>query len=192
MSDRPVFHEDIELTRQAQEGDPAARERFAVRLRCVPIFVRSRNATLGHPLNRDDLEDLVQDVVMAVWRKIGLYRGEAPLEGWIYRFCMLELKSYMRRSITRESRSEKLDNETPDKGAHYESETDLYEDIYSGLNRIDSKYAQVIRLKHFGHLTFEEIAERLDVSSNTVKTRYYRGLIRLKGFLDPKRLEWRS
>jgi RNA polymerase sigma-70 factor (ECF subfamily) len=192
MNERAAFREDLELTSQAIAGDSSARERLAVRLRCVPAFVGARNANLGHPLGRDDLDDLVQDVVMAVWKKIGQYRGEAPIEGWIYQFCILEMKTFMRRKINRESRSERLDGLSPIMKSYQEPSGDLYEDIYSGLSKIGSEYAQVICLKHFGHMTFEEIAERLEISPNTAKTRYYRGLIKLKGFLDPQRLEGRA
>jgi RNA polymerase sigma factor (sigma-70 family) len=71
-------------------------------------------------------------------------------------------------------------------------EKDYYEDVYSGLEKLGEDHAQIIRLKHFSQMTFEEIARRLRVSANTVKTRYYRGLIKLREFLDPDRLEERT
>ena len=86
MGKESSFSDDLGLAQRAREGDPAARERLALRLRCVPVFVSSRNARLGSPLGPSDLEDLIQDVVITVWRKIGHYRGEAPLEGWVYQF----------------------------------------------------------------------------------------------------------
>ena len=69
------------------------------------------------------------------------------------------------------------------------SRADFYEDIYFGLERVDPLQAVVIRSKHFGGKTFEEIAEAQGISSNTAKTRYYRGLIKLRAFMDPRRQE---
>jgi RNA polymerase sigma-70 factor (ECF subfamily) len=158
-------------------------------LRCVPVFVSSRNARLGGPLGQNDLDDLVQDVVINVWRKIDRYRGEAPLEGWIYQFCLLEMKTFMRRKRNSESRSQNLDAYASEMAAENAPADDYYEDVYSGLDRLDREYAEVIRLKHFSHMTFEEIAQELKISANTVKTRYYRGLVKLKKHLDPRRRE---
>ncbi|MFH1998629.1 MAG: sigma-70 family RNA polymerase sigma factor, partial [Planctomycetota bacterium] len=124
-----------------------------------------------------------------VWRKIDRFKGEAPFEGWVYQFCLLEMKSFMRRKIQQDSRREQLDSLDQGRRAHTGSNPDRYEDIYSGLNEIDAEQSQIIRLKHFNQLTFDEISHRLGVSSNTVKTRYYRGLIRLRAHLDPLRLE---
>ena len=120
---------------------------------------------------------------MAVWEKISPSLWEAQLEGWVYQFCVLEMKNFMRRKINRESRSERLDEKIPVKATNEESTEDLYEDIYAGLGKISPDYARVICLKHFGHMTFEEIAGRLEISPKTAKTRYYHGLIKLKGFL---------
>lgn len=189
MEKRTSFFEDLSLSRRAREGDPDARERLALRLRCVPIFASSRNARLGNPIGQSDLDDLVQDVVIKVWKKIDQYRGEAPLEGWVYQFCLLEMKTYMRRKRTSESRSQNLDERASEMAAENAPSDDYYEDVYSGLDRLDVEYAEVIRLKHFSHMTFEEIAKQLKISANTVKTRYYRGLVKLKKHLDPRRGE---
>jgi RNA polymerase sigma-70 factor (ECF subfamily) len=189
MSEQPAFQDDLDLANRARKGDPRARERIAKRFRCIPGILGSRNAKLGFPLRPEDLDDLVQDVVVAVWKKIGHYRGDAPLEGWIYSFCILEMKSFMRRYLQRESRKEILDETSPPSSRQGGPGLDYYEDIYIGLERLGAEYSAVIRLKHFHKLTFEEMAKRLEISANTAKTRYYRGLIKLREYLDPRRRE---
>jgi len=189
MKATPSFLEDLELIRRARQGHLLSRERLAARLRCVASFVAARNAALGGPLSWDEVDDLIQDVAAAVWKKIAQYRGEAPLEGWIYRFCILETGAFLRRKNSRESRRREWSERSGGTAAVQEPCGDLYEDVYSGLDKIDSDQAHVIRLKHFGQLTFEEISRRLKISTNTAKTRYYRGLIRLREFIDPQRLE---
>lgn len=189
MNDAPPFSEDLGLIRRAQQGDDTAIDSLGNRLRCVPVFVAKRNAMRGNPLHSDDQEDLVQDIVAQVWRKIGLFKGEAPFEGWVYQFCLLEMKSFMRRKFQRDSRSEQLESLDQGRGALPDSNPDRYEDLYSGLDEIDSEQSQIIQLKHFNQLTFDEISHRIGVSANTVKTRYYRGLIKLRAHLDPIRQE---
>jgi len=192
MNEQPAFPEDLDLACQAFKGNSLARKQLAKRLRCVPNFVAARNVSLGRPLHGDEIDDLVQDVVTAVWKKIDRYRGEAPFEGWVYRFSILEFKSHMRRKIHRETHSKTLPTVSEEQAIQEEPGVDLYEDVYKGLNKIGIDYAQIIRLKHFSQLTFEEIANRLRVSMNTVKTRYYRGLVKLRQCLDPQRARERQ
>ena len=60
------------------------------------------------------------------------------------------------------------------------------------IERIDPRDAEVIQLKHFRHLSFDEIGETLGISPNTAKSRYYRALVRLREMLDPQRRELAS
>ena len=55
--------------------------------------------------------------------------------------------------------------------------------------RLGPPGADVIRMKYFGQMTFEEIARLQDVSPNTAKTRFYRGLVKLRAMLEGDGLE---
>ena len=59
------------------------------------------------------------------------------------------------------------------------------ERVYQGLDRLLPEESAVVRLKHFGELTFEEIAERECAPLATVKSRYYRALEKLRFWLAP-------
>jgi RNA polymerase sigma factor (sigma-70 family) len=58
-----------------------------------------------------------------------------------------------------------------------------FEHLYQSLDRLDAEEARVVSLKHFQNMTFEEISARTQISENTLKTRYYRGLRKLRHFL---------
>lgn len=66
------------------------------------------------------------------------------------------------------------------------ADLDLHEEIRQAMERLPPAEAEVIRLKHFEGLTFDEIGTRLDTSPNTAKTRYYRGLGTLETLLGPR------
>src|SRR5687767_2955611 len=93
----PLPHQDLELVRRALAGDARAREALIVRLGCVYRVLVQRNRRLGEPFAADELEDQAQDVTLAVWTKLGEYRGLSSLEGWICRFAHLELIYRLRR-----------------------------------------------------------------------------------------------
>jgi RNA polymerase sigma-70 factor, ECF subfamily len=180
----PVPHDDLDLVRRALEGDGEAVERVVERMRCAYRALAQGNRRLGLPFAPDELEDLAQDVAIAVWGKLGDYRGLSSLEGWICRFAYLELiyrlrrRDRMPRALDDARARLEMAREDDSASAH-----DDAEELYPALEAIDPEQGEVIRLKHFDDLTFPQIAERLGASANTAKTRYYRGLQRLREIL---------
>lgn len=180
MLKSPDSHQlDLELVQALRRGQPAAIEGFVRRMRCVPLSLAAQNARLGKPLNAQDIEDVSQEVLVLIWSKLDTFAGLSTLETWVYRFTSFELMNALRRKRTRQRVGE-LESE-PAVTPRDDSRTRLmeYEHLHRALERLDPKEADVIRLKHFQELTFEEIGERLSMPTNTAKTKYYRGLERL-------------
>lgn len=179
--------QDLELVQRATLGEPDALEAVIERLRCVPPILAARNAQLGRPLDEHDLADLAQDTLIVIWKKLPTYAGRATLESWSYRICSLELMNAIRKQRRRPRAVGGSDDSVPSGPEPSVDRTPSpadYEHVYVGLERLGPPENEVVRLKHFEHLTFAEIAERMNTSSNTVKTRYYRGLLRLRGLLE--------
>ena len=78
----------------ALAGRAPAIVRFLARMQCVPRMLHAQNARFGRPFTPEELADVIQETLLAVWRKLSGYNGLARLETWVYRFCYLE---YMRR-----------------------------------------------------------------------------------------------
>jgi len=176
------FPEDLAMVRRAREGDRDARETLVSRMGCVRSFLSGWNARWGRPLGPDELEDAVQNTLLAAWSKLDAFTGSGALEAWLHRFSHLELLAYLRQV----RRAGRLLEEDPGPGPVDESVPSdplELERLYRSLDRLDDSVAEVIRLHHFDDLTFEETARRLGVPTNTAKTRYYRGLRRLRTLL---------
>ena len=178
----PTPHEDLELVRRALERDAQAIQAVVERMRCVHRILALRNLRLGEPFGPGELEDIAQEVMTAVWGKLALYQGRSSLDGWIYRFAQLELVYSLRRKDRRLERPVGLGQGVSAR-ADEPLEPDEAETLYPALEELDPDQADVLRLKHFEDLTFQEIGRRLGLSSNTAKTRYYRGLQRLRTIL---------
>ena len=183
---------DLALVEAALRGDPVAVDRFLERMKCVPRMLAAKNRRLGARLDQTELEDLTQETLMAVWRKLPQYNGAARLETWVFRFCFLELLKRLRRRRDRDEEADRALSPADELRESGRAETGIdFERVHLSLERLDDDEAEVIRLKHFCGLTFEEAGGRLGISSNTVKTRYYRGLRKLRGMLAETTLEER-
>ena len=155
-------------------------DRFAERMKCVPRILAALNTKMGRPLDEHDLADLTQDTLLVVIKKLDQFAAHAPLESWVYRICALELMNEVRRKRRLQSRNRRI---TSERQPTAEMATDEFEHIHRALDRLGGHDADVVRLKHFEELTFEEIGDRLAISPNTAKTRYYRGISKLESYL---------
>lgn len=179
--------EDRLLVQRVLSGDPAALGPFQARMVCVPRFVRLLNARAGSVLGSADLEDLIQDVLVTVWRRLDSYRGDAALETWVFRVCDLLQRNAARKAASRRMAPLEAAAATPEPGdcdIKYDAE-----ELYAGLEAIGPEAAEVLRLKHFGGLTFDEIGTSLGNSPNTIKTRYYRAMDSLRRWLRAREAE---
>ena len=174
---------DRALVRSALDGDDAAMDGLADRLRCVPRILRTLNRRMGHPLTAEDLADLGQDTLVVIWRKLGTFEGTGRVEAWAYRFCFLLFMNRIRRKKYFVDPPEGgLDGFAARRETHAARD---YEALEMGLEELGPPESEIIRSKHYDSRTFDEIAILHGISTSTVKSRYYRGLEWLRRRLEP-------
>jgi RNA polymerase sigma-70 factor, ECF subfamily len=193
MADDPLTPEDaaarhardLELVRRVLRGEREAQEQFLARMQCVRRFLSARNASFGRPLRPDELEDTLQSTLLALWAKLSTFAGTGSLEAWAYRFSYLELLNRLQALRRRPSFLEDVGGAAlaEPRGA----EPFEHGRLYRALARLEPAAAEVLRQKNLEGRTFEELAAREKVSVNTIKTRYYRALERLRGLLGAER-----
>ena len=160
---------------------------FVDRLACIPRILAARNRAMGRPLDQVDLDEVAQDALAIVWRKLPSFNGSARLETWIYRIADFELKNRVRRKAYREQRLapvEALEH------AAIEPDGTLgedYSDVHRALEDLEPELLAVVVGKHYDGLSFSELARRLGVPEGTAKFRYYQGVGRLKVLLRHRR-----
>ena len=163
-----------------RDGDQAAIASFIDRLSCVPRIVAAVNSKLGRPLGREECDDVAQEALMAVWKKIDQFDGRAQLQTWVYPFCYFETLRRLRKR-----RRDPLVLDDSIEGSEIEPataparSTEDHERVLRELDALEPEISIVIRLKLFEDLTFDVIGERLGISPNTAKGRYYRGVRKL-------------
>jgi RNA polymerase sigma-70 factor (ECF subfamily) len=179
--DLPALHElDLQVARDALDGSVAARKRFVEHMRCVPRYLCVLNGRLGRPFSDHELEDLTQETLVEIWRRLDSYAGLASLPTWAFRFCQQVMSSRLRSQRRRPASAELSETQ----GSPGAPRTSLdFDHVHGALDRLPARDATIIRLKHFEELTFEQIAQRLAMPQSSAKADYHRAIERLRELL---------
>ena len=184
------YEEDIEIIRAALAREPGSIDLLIDRLRCIPRILTALNIEISRPLNPHDIEDLSQDTLLKVLDKLEEFEGRAKLETWVYRFCYLELMNRVRRESRRAVVPLEIEPEfSIEPGYDTAMEIARVERL---LSELGPPRSEIIQLRHFEDLTFEEIGQILEMPANTAKTHYHRGIARLRRLSELERGKGRS
>jgi RNA polymerase sigma factor (sigma-70 family) len=180
------WRDDLRLARSVLAGDLQALEQFIQRMSCVPGILSHLNADHHGVLSDDDLADLGQEVLVAVWKRLPSYLGQGALESWVYPFCtqmyLNGVRSRRRKPLHSDVEHAGLLTTPEDRPIELLAASEL---VHRHLERLEAVQRSVIRARHFEALSFEEIAQRLGIPLSTAKSHYKRGIELLRGFLAP-------
>lgn len=177
--DVPAFPADLALARDVVAGRTERLPELAARFACLPQIVRGLVAIHGARLEEHEALDVAQDAILCAWEKLAEYSGDSQLEGWLYGIARFEVLNARRRRARRKPFVGEVES-VADRARPEDGRAAEYESLHAELQRLEDGAAQIVRLKHFEDLTFDEIGERLGISPNTAKTRYYRGMTLLQ------------
>lgn len=181
--DLPRPHPDVKLVSASLQRKPDAVMQLMTRLDCVGRILVAKNRSLGSPLNHAELEEVGQEVLTIIWRKLDQFEGRSSLETWIFRIAVLELMNRVRYTSLRRT-SEVSERELIEAAGTVDPPSlEEFEFVHEALESLSEHERATVHAKHFEHLTFREIAERTGSSENTIKARYYRGLDHLRSKL---------
>ena len=141
---------------------------------------------LGNP---QDAEDAAQEVFIKAFRNLKDFRPEASLYTWLYRIGVNTCLDHKRKSrpdaLKDESLAEGLASNEPSPEQSYQSK-EIGQAINSALNQLSKNSRAVIVLKEIEGLPYEDIAEVLNTSVGTVKSRISRAREELRRLLREK------
>jgi len=146
--------------------------------------------------NWEDAEEVAQDVLLKVYRKIEAFRGDAALSSWIYRItfntAMSRLRS-VRASRAAETAPPDNGSDTPELPVEPADWTDLADDqvmraemrrqLIGALRHLPTVYRVPVLLRDIHGLSTEEASAVLRVKPQTLKSRLHRGRLILRKHL---------
>ena len=123
-------------------------------------------------------EDVVQDTLLKAWQHLDDYRGDAPLSHWVLRIAHNTAVSSLRRRHDEPHDPDTL-VDRPTSGSGSDLERDLHgrlavDQLWTALDRLDGTTRAIVVLREVEGMAYEEIAEVLNLSLPTVKTRLFR------------------
>lgn len=185
---------DAELVRRFKEGDRSAFAELVHRY-------QDRVYTLCHRWMGDPVvaEEVAQDVFLALFRSLGNFRGDAQLSTWVYRVVVNHCKNrrlYRRRRqldhhepLEGEPREDGAERQIADEGPGtdaplHASQAEVL--LQEALDHLDEEQRQILVLREVQDLSYEEIADILELPRGTVKSRLHRARLELAAVLARK------
>lgn len=141
----------------------------------------------------DDARDACQEAFIAAYKNLANFRGDAKVSSWLHRIAVNQCLTTKRRQKTRAE--DFLDNDdgsedrvfvvaarySPGNKAEAAERRNL---VRQAVGALPTDLRQVIVMKEFEEMTFQEISETLELPLSTVKSRLYTALKQLRMRLE--------
>ena len=184
---------DVDVVRRVQAGDVAAFDALIGKYR-ERVYGIIYNMTS----NREDAADLTQDTFIKAFQSIQRFGGQSSFFTWLYRIAVNSTLSHLRKSRLRSFFSlDTLNADEPVAKDVVEALTDktgvdrdtyvreLQEKLNDAMLKLSIKHRTVVTLFEFDGLSHQEIAEVMECSVGTVRSRLHYAKQLLQAELQP-------
>ena len=184
-----------ELIGRMQAGDPSAVADLS-----TAYGPRIHQLAFRYMKNWEDAEEVTQDVLLKVFRKIDAFRGDAALSSWIYRITFNTAMSRLRtgragRAAEQQQRQEATADELvgmpaqdpPDWSSLADDHVmrrEMRESLIQALTTLPEVYRIPVVLRDIQGMSTEEASQILHVKPQTLKSRLHRGRLILRQALS--------
>ncbi len=185
-----VCEEELVLTGPARRGSKEAFESI------VKMYMKNAYFTaLGLVGNRDDALELSQEAFILAYRNIKQLKPNRRFFPWFYQILRNVCFSHLRKRKNRRGHSlEKIEEQTPIADLDDSFNPDVVAErnenkdrVWKAIGKLDKKHREVIILRHFQNLSYEQMAQNLFCSRGTVMSRLYYARKRLKELLGTEK-----
>jgi RNA polymerase sigma factor, sigma-70 family len=181
--------QEAQIVRKVLQGDVNAFERLVTEYEKGVYAI-----TLRMTGNAEDAADMTQETFIKAYNSLQSFRGDSKFSVWLYRIasnvCLDFLRSRNRKQTVslsvEDDEGEESQLEIADESQSPELllERGLTRDaVRRGLQALPSDYRQILLLREIQGLSYEEIADTLEIEVGTVKSRIFRARKRLCTFL---------
>ncbi|MEO6246516.1 MAG: sigma-70 family RNA polymerase sigma factor [Opitutaceae bacterium] len=184
---------DLDIVRRVQSGDVAAFDQLILKYR-ERVFGIVYHMTS----NREDAADLTQDAFIKAFQSIHRFGGQSSFFTWQYRIAVNSTLSHLRTSKLRSFFSlERIDSEEPVSKEIIDALTDksgadrdtfvheLQEKLNDAMHKLSIKHRTVVTLFEIDGLSHQEIADVMECSIGTVRSRLHYAKQLLQSELQP-------
>ena len=152
------------------------------------------NLALRMTDNPEDAADMAQEAFIKAYNSLSSFRGDSKFSVWLYRIVSNVCLDFLRKQSRRPSVSlsvedddgEDVQLDVPDDSMSPELQLErklTRESVREGLKHLPEDYRHILLLRELQGLSYDEIAETLDIGVGTVKSRIFRAREKLCAFL---------
>lgn len=184
-----VSQEEIIAMQRCSRGSPEAFEVFVNKYMKSAYFI-----ALGLVGNHEDALDLSQEAFVRAYRNIKNLKSGRSFFPWFYQILKNLCVSHLRKGRYRRTSSINAENYpevaattdcfSPDVVA---GRNELKDKIWQAISKLDEKHREVIILRHFQNMSYEQISEALFCNKGTVTSRLFYARKKLKELLGTEK-----
>ena len=186
------IRDEAELVAELQAGSDSAFD-YLVTYYHSSVY----NLVYGILSDAADAADVTQDVFLRVFRGIRGFRRSSSLKTWLYRVSVRQALNHRRWCWRHHRQQVSIDADAEERGSIQELEDceatpfeqcathEMQAKVRHALAQVPAVFRSAVILRDLEGLSYEEVAEVLEVSVGTVKSRILRGRRMLKDILDP-------
>ena len=140
----------------------------------------------------EDAADITQEVFLRAWRSIESFRGDSGFSTWLFRITMNLCVDHARHKnaqpqtqplvVGEEDAERPIPDTAPTPEEHLDN-SELGRELAAALDEVSEEHRRIVLLRDVSGLSYTEIAEVLEISEGTVKSRLSRARIALRTIL---------
>ena len=135
----------------------------------------------------EDTNDVLQNVMIKVYKSIERFEGKSSLYTWLYRIATNETLTFIKSKKRKETSS--IDNEDLglDKSLRADHSIDSEEVQYylnKAIEQLPEKQKLVFNMRYFDEMSYDEISKVLDTSVGALKASYHHAVKKIEAFIN--------
>jgi RNA polymerase sigma-70 factor (ECF subfamily) len=151
---------------------------------------------IGYELAREDVEEICQETFLSVVRNLNNFKGHCKFQTWLFRIAVNKARDHQQRqhaakrggncvtlSLNQEDPDKDYTIDPPSPGLRPDHSLLRQENLAlvgQALEQLTESYREILHLRYFGDLSYEEIARVLHMNPKTVSSRLSKSLDKLE------------
>lgn len=172
---------DNEIINQVLRGEQALYAELIKRYQNLVFTI-----TYRYTQNREDAEEIAQDVFVKAYRSLADFRGDAKFSTWLYTITSTTCITFLRKkklkvqSLDHTPVFERAASQASGMQANQVEQKSKWQMVNKAIQLLSADDAKLITLFYKGEQSLEEIGQIMQLEPNTVKVRLHRARTRLK------------
>ena len=120
---------------------------------------------------KEDIEDILQNVMLAVWQSLDRYSAQSSFKTWLFSIAKHKISDFYRERQSKSILNTELPDDIADNNIFKEIDDKL--DLYAALSKMPEESRELIYLIFNAGLNYEEIQNLTGIKTGTIKSKIH-------------------